>query len=93
MYCHLSTASEVFLILTTQQSQYFSVSSYTSPICTILPEVFVPKHFQTAILHAAHYQRGVKGNQKYSGQMSQIFKTVKTIDIQSVKQTEVCGKV
>ena len=25
--------------------------------------------------------------------MSKMFKTVKTIDIQSVKQTEVCGKV
>ena len=30
---------------------------------------------------------------QYSGQMSKIVKTVKTIDIQSVKQTEVCGKV
>ena len=28
-----------------------------------------------------------------SGQMSQIFKTVKIIEIQPVRQTEVCGKV
>ena len=46
------------------------------------------------------YYRGVllwdrlKGTKRqYSGQMSQIFKTVKSIEIQPVRPTEVCGKV
>ena len=36
----------------------------------------------------------LKGTKRqYSGQMSQIFKTVKTIEIQPVRPTDVCGKV
>ena len=36
----------------------------------------------------------LKGTKRqYSGQMSQIFKTVKTIEIQPVRPTEVCGKL
>ena len=57
-YCGLSTASEVFLIFTTQLYQYFSVF-----LLFVLfgdkPEVFLPKYSQTAILHAAHFQRVV----------------------------------
>ena len=30
---------------------------------------------------------------QYGGQMNQMFKNVKTIEIQPVRQTEVCGKV
>ena len=30
---------------------------------------------------------------QYSGHMSQVFKTVKTIEIHPVRPTEVCGKV
>ena len=38
--------------------------------------------------------RFLKGTiRQYSAQMSQMFKTVKTIEIQPVRQTEVCGKV
>ena len=36
----------------------------------------------------------LKGTKRqYSGQMSQIFKTAKTIEIQLVRLTKVCGKV
>ena len=36
----------------------------------------------------------LKGTKRqHSGQMSQIFKSVKIIDIQPVRPTEVCGKV
>ena len=36
----------------------------------------------------------LKGTKRqYSGQLSQIFKNVKTIEIQPVRQSEVCGKV
>ena len=35
----------------------------------------------------------LKGTKRqYSGSMSQIFKTVKTIEMQPVRPTEVCGK-
>ena len=60
--CGLSTASEVFLIFTTQIYQYFSDSPRPPPFSLFSdePEVFLPKYFQTAILHAdaAHF-RGV----------------------------------
>ena len=54
-YCGLRTASEVFLISTTQLYQYFF------SICTTYHklEVFFPKYSQTAILHAAHFRRVV----------------------------------
>ena len=56
VYCGLSTASEVFLILLT---------SYTIFLCVFLsfalfsdePEVSLPKYSQTAVLHASHFRR------------------------------------
>ena len=51
VYYGLSTASEVFLIFTTQLYQYFSVF-FLSALFSDKPEVFLPKYSQTAILHA-----------------------------------------
>ena len=60
MYCGLSTASEVFLIFTTQLYQYFSVFFLFAPVCEE-PEVFLPKcmYCKTAVLNAAHFRRVV----------------------------------
>ena len=52
----LSTASEVFLIFTTQLYQYFSVL-FLFVLFSDEPEVFLPKYSQTAIPHAAHLRR------------------------------------
>ena len=43
---------------TTQLYQYFSVFSLFV-LLSDEPEVFLPKYFQTAILHAAHFRRVV----------------------------------
>ena len=59
MYCGLSTASEFFLMFTTQLYQYFSVFCVFA-LFRDKPEVFLPKYSQTAILHAAHFRRVVK---------------------------------
>ena len=56
MYCGLSTASEVFLIFTTQLYQYLSVL-FLFAIFSDEPEVFLPKYSQTAILYAAYFRR------------------------------------
>ena len=58
MYCGLSTASEVFHIFTTQIYQYFIVFLLFA-LFSDEPEVILPKYSQTAILHAAHFQRVV----------------------------------
>ena len=58
MYCGLSTASEVFPILTTQLYQYLSVFLLFA-LFSDEPEVFLRKYSQTAILHAAHFPRVV----------------------------------
>ena len=60
MYCGLSTASEVFLISTTQLYQYFGVS-FLFALFSDEPEVFFSKYMysQKAILHAAHFRRVV----------------------------------
>ena len=63
MYCGLSTASEVFLIFTTQLYQYFS-DFFLFELFSDKPEVFLPKYSQTAILHVAHFWRVV--NQQLS---------------------------
>ena len=49
VYCGLSTASEVFLIFTTQLYHYFSVY-FLFALLSDEPEVFLPKYSQTAIL-------------------------------------------
>ena len=56
MYCGLSTASEVFLISTTQLKQYFSGFFFLFTLFSDEPDVFRPKYSQTAILHNAHFQ-------------------------------------
>ena len=48
------TASEVFLIFTTQLYQYLSVFFFY--LFSDEPDVFLPKYSQTAILHAAHFR-------------------------------------
>ena len=53
-----STSSEVFLIFATQLYQYFSVSLVFA-LVSDKPEVCLPKYSQTAIFHAAHFQRVV----------------------------------
>ena len=58
VYCGLSTASEVFLIFTTQLYQYFSVF-FLFALFSDEPEVFLPKYSQTAILHPANFLRVV----------------------------------
>ena len=68
----MSTASEVFLIFTTQPYQYFSVV-FLFALLIDKPEVFLPKYPQTAILHAAHFQRVVTESRKESLQYSEIF--------------------
>ena len=55
VYYGLSAASEVFLIITTQQYQYFSVF-FLFALFSDDPEVFLPEYSQTAILHAAHFR-------------------------------------
>ena len=60
MYCGPSTASEVFLISTTQLYKYLSVIFLFS-LVSDEPDVFLPKYSQTAILHAAHFRWVVKG--------------------------------
>ena len=52
-------ASGVFLIFTTHIYQYFSVF-FLFALVGDEPEVFFPKYFKTAILHAAHFRRVVK---------------------------------
>ena len=59
MYCGPSTASEMFLIFTTQPYQCFSVI-FLFALVSDEPEVFLPEYSQSAILHAAHFQRVVK---------------------------------
>ena len=59
VYRGLSTASEVFLIFTTQLYQYLSVIFLFAPVSDE-PEVFLPKYSQTAIPHAAHFRWVVK---------------------------------
>ena len=54
VYCGLSTASEVFLIFTTQLYQFLMHFSLFT-LCSDKPEVFLPEYSQTAILHAAHF--------------------------------------
>ena len=58
VYCGLSTASEMFLIFTTQLYQFLCVFSLFAHFSDE-PEVFLPKHSQMAILHAAHFRRVV----------------------------------
>ena len=58
MHCGLSTASEVFLIFTTQLYQ-FIVCLFLFAICSDKPEVF-HEYSQTIIRHAAHSRRVVK---------------------------------
>ena len=58
VYCGLSTASEVFLIFTTQLYQYFSVF-FLFTLFSDEPDVFLPKYSLTEILHAAHFRRVV----------------------------------
>ena len=55
----VSTASEVFLIFTTQLNQFLSVFSLFA-LFSDEPEVFLPKYSQMAIPHAAHFWRVVK---------------------------------
>ena len=55
VYCGLSTASEVFLIFTTQLYQYVSVF-VLFVLFSDEPEVFFPKYSQTAIFHAPHFR-------------------------------------
>ena len=59
VYCGASTASEVFLIFTTQLYQYLSVI-FLFGLAYDDPEVFLPKYSQTAILHAVHFLQVVK---------------------------------
>ena len=59
MYSGLSTASEVFLIFTTQIYQYCSVI-FLFALFSDEPELFLSKYSQTAILHAHHFRRVVK---------------------------------
>ena len=56
-----STASELFLIFTTQLYQYLSVN-FLFALVSDEPEVLPPKYSQTAILHAAHFRRVVNEN-------------------------------
>ena len=58
----ISTASEVFLIFTTQLYQYFSVA-FLFALFGDGPKVFFPKYSQTAILHAPHFWWVVKTSQ------------------------------
>ena len=52
MYCGLSTASEVFLIFTTQLYHYLSVC-FLFALFNDKPEVFLPKYSQTATLQGS----------------------------------------
>ena len=63
MCCDLSTASEVFLIFTTQLYQYLSVF-FLFALFSDDPEVFPSQYSQTTILHASHFLRVV--NQRCS---------------------------
>ena len=56
MVLPLSTASEMFLIFTTQHLVVFFLFALFSDE----PEVFLPKYSQTEILHAAHFRRVLK---------------------------------
>ena len=58
MFCGLSTASEVFLIFTTQLYQYFTVF-FRFALFIDEPEVFIPEYSHTALLQAAHIRRVV----------------------------------
>ena len=58
MYCDLNTASVVFLFFTTQLYQYLSVILLFA-LFGDEPEVFLPKYYQTTILHAAYFRRVV----------------------------------
>ena len=51
-----STASEVFLTFTSQLYQHLSVFLLFA-LFNDKPEIFFPKYSQTAILHAAYFQR------------------------------------
>ena len=47
-----------------------------------------------AVILKVIYRGHLKGTKRqYRGQMSQIYKTAKTLEIQPVGSTEVCGKV
>ena len=56
VYCGQSTASEVFLIFTTQLYQWVI---FLFALVIVKPEVFLPRYLRTAILHAAHFWRVV----------------------------------
>ena len=58
VYCGLSTASEVFLVFTTQLYQYLS-AFFLFALFSNEPEVFPTIYSQTAILPAAHFRRVV----------------------------------
>ena len=58
VFCGPNTASEVFLIFTTQLYQYLS-GFLLFALVSAEPEIFHPKYSQTAILHAAHFRRVV----------------------------------
>ena len=58
--CGLSTASEVFLIVTTQLYQYFRVLFLFALFSDELEEI-LPKYSHKAILHAAHFRSVVNG--------------------------------
>ena len=55
-YCNPSTASEMFLIFTTQLYQF---AFFLLALISDEPEIFLPKYSQTAILHAADFRRVV----------------------------------
>ena len=61
---------------------------------------FLQWHTRSALRKFVHfvmssnYCYNLKGHDRqYSGQMSQNIQNLKTIEMQSVRQTEVCGKV
>ena len=56
MFCGLSTASEMFLIFTTNYTNMLVVF-FLFGLSSDKPEVFLPKYSLTAILHAAHFRR------------------------------------
>ena len=57
VYCGPSTASELFLIFTTQLYQYLSCCFFLFALVSDEPEVFLPKYSHAAILHAAQFLR------------------------------------
>ena len=78
MYCGLSTASEVFLIFTTQLYQYLSVFVLFA-LFSDASEVFLPKYSQTAKLHAAHFPRVV--NTQFHKCYNQVTRNDSSVDL------------